>query len=73
MPPAATPQRNPRQATEEVVVSITGFAGDVSAKYFVESKILGEGHYGTVRRCQDKETKIWFVFVCYATPFYSFD
>lgn len=40
--------------------TITGFSGNVSTKYVVETKVLGEGHYGTVRRCQDKETGVWY-------------
>ena len=42
-------------------ISITGFSGAVSAKYRVDAKVLGEGHYGTVRKCQDKETGDWYV------------
>ena len=28
--------------------------------YKVEKKVIGEGHYGTVRRCQDRETMDWY-------------
>jgi hypothetical protein len=48
--------RNPRPVEE---ISITGFSGDVSLKYKVDAKVLGEGHYGTVRKCQDKATGAW--------------
>mmetsp|Transcript_4010 Transcript_4010/g.5291 ORF Transcript_4010/g.5291 Transcript_4010/m.5291 type:complete len:520 (+) Transcript_4010:88-1647(+) len=57
-PKSATGVRKPRDAAHEN--SITGFGGDVSAKYHVEAKVLGEGHYGTVRRCQDRETGVWY-------------
>jgi hypothetical protein len=52
--------------------TITGFTGNVTSKYSVETKVLGEGHYGTVRRCQDKETGIWFVFFLKISPLRHF-
>jgi len=48
--------RAPRPVEE---LSITGFSGDVASKYKVDTKVVGEGHYGTVRKCQDIETGIW--------------
>lgn len=32
----------------------------MTSRYTVETKVLGEGHYGTVRRCQDRETGEWY-------------
>jgi len=55
--------RAPRPANKIVTEdepTITGFTGNVSSKYTIETKVLGEGHYGTVRRCQDKETGAWY-------------
>ena len=40
--------------------AITAFSGDVTSKYSVDKKVLGEGHYGTVRKCLDKATKQWY-------------
>ena len=56
---------SPRSATAQlrkprVSHAITGFGGDVTEKYSVDKKILGEGHYGTVRKCQDKESNQWY-------------
>jgi len=33
---------------------------DVRIKYHVSPKELGNGHYGVVRQCQNRETKGWF-------------
>lgn len=40
--------------------SITGMYSDVREKYKIDPKELGHGHYGVVRRCQDRQTGEWF-------------
>mmetsp|Transcript_87037 Transcript_87037/g.246875 ORF Transcript_87037/g.246875 Transcript_87037/m.246875 type:complete len:503 (-) Transcript_87037:165-1673(-) len=41
-------------------VWITGGASEIGSKYYVERAELGHGHYGSVRRCRNKETQEWF-------------
>ena len=57
--PALRAPRPVNKIVEDNEPTITGFTGNVSSKYTIETKVLGEGHYGTVRRCQDRETGEW--------------
>lgn len=41
-------------------VQITDALSDVRIKYHVNSKELGHGHYGVVRKCMDRETSQWY-------------
>ncbi|KAL7529962.1 hypothetical protein ACHAWF_003190 [Thalassiosira exigua] len=36
--------------------SITGRCGDIECKYRVDSRVLGAGHYGSVRQCIERAT-----------------
>uniref|UniRef100_A0A7S2FE61 non-specific serine/threonine protein kinase n=1 Tax=Octactis speculum TaxID=3111310 RepID=A0A7S2FE61_9STRA len=36
---------------------ISGFPGNIHSKYKVDKKIIGEGHYGEVRRCVNLKTR----------------
>ena len=49
---------NPIHQTGEDIW-ITGGASEIGSKYYVERAELGHGHYGTVRRCRNKETDEW--------------
>lgn len=37
-------------------VSITGITSDIRTKYHIQTGEIGHGHYGTVRKCSDRET-----------------
>eukprot|EP00592_Proboscia_alata_P016144 CAMPEP_0194398810 /NCGR_PEP_ID=MMETSP0174-20130528/126315_1 /TAXON_ID=216777 /ORGANISM="Proboscia alata, Strain PI-D3" /LENGTH=459 /DNA_ID=CAMNT_0039195157 /DNA_START=151 /DNA_END=1530 /DNA_ORIENTATION=+ len=39
---------------------ITDALSDVRVKYHIVAKEVGHGHYGVVRKCQNRETKEWF-------------
>ena len=39
---------------------VTDALSDVRAKYHVDAKELGHGHYGIVRKCMHRESKKWF-------------
>jgi len=39
---------------------VTGYIGNVRDKYHVEPEELGHGHYGVVRKCQNRKTGEWF-------------
>mmetsp|Transcript_10884 Transcript_10884/g.23588 ORF Transcript_10884/g.23588 Transcript_10884/m.23588 type:complete len:492 (-) Transcript_10884:271-1746(-) len=41
-------------------VMITDNMSDVRVKYHINPKEIGHGHYGVVRKCMDRETKIWY-------------
>ena len=41
-------------------IQITDALSDVRVKYHVNSKELGHGHYGVVRKCMNRETKQWY-------------
>ena len=41
-------------------VQITDALADVRVKYHVNSKELGHGHYGVVRKCMNRETNHWY-------------
>lgn len=41
-------------------VQITDGLADVRIKYHVNSKELGHGHYGVVRKCMNRETSQWY-------------
>lgn len=48
----------PDRQTETVV--ITDDLADVRKEYHINPKELGHGHYGVVRKCQNRTTKEWF-------------
>eukprot|EP00618_Florenciella_parvula_P001215 CAMPEP_0119544852 /NCGR_PEP_ID=MMETSP1344-20130328/54943_1 /TAXON_ID=236787 /ORGANISM="Florenciella parvula, Strain CCMP2471" /LENGTH=561 /DNA_ID=CAMNT_0007589359 /DNA_START=102 /DNA_END=1787 /DNA_ORIENTATION=- len=50
--------RRAQQSGEDIWV--TGGASEIGSKYYVERAELGHGHYGSVRRCRNKETQEWF-------------
>ena len=39
---------------------ITDNISDVRVKYRINPKEIGHGHYGVVRKCMDRETKVWY-------------
>lgn len=41
-------------------VMITDTLSDVRVKYHINPKEIGHGHYGVVRKCMDRETKMWY-------------
>jgi len=52
--PKASRRRRPRKPL------LSGAEADVRVKYSIHRKELGCGHYGIVRRCQDRVTKQYF-------------
>lgn len=48
----------PDKQTENVL--ITDDLADVRKEYHINPKELGHGHYGVVRKCQNRVTKEWF-------------
>ena len=47
-------------AKQESVALITDHLSDVREKYHIQPKELGHGHYGVVRKCQERNTGEWF-------------
>jgi calcium-dependent protein kinase len=45
---------------QESVALITDHLSDVREKYHIQPKELGHGHYGVVRKCQERESGAWF-------------
>jgi len=45
-------QKNPQMVTDNV--------SDVRVKYHINPKEIGHGHYGVVRKCMDRDTKVWY-------------
>ncbi|GMH73560.1 hypothetical protein TrLO_g10614 [Triparma laevis f. longispina] len=45
---------------QESVALITDHLSDVREKYHIQPKELGHGHYGVVRKCQERRTGEWF-------------
>jgi len=45
---------------QESVALITDHLSDVREKYHIQPKELGHGHYGVVRKCQERESGQWF-------------
>mmetsp|Transcript_27607 Transcript_27607/g.59333 ORF Transcript_27607/g.59333 Transcript_27607/m.59333 type:complete len:565 (-) Transcript_27607:540-2234(-) len=41
-------------------VMITDNLSDVRVKYHINPKEIGHGHYGVVRKCMDRQTKVWY-------------
>lgn len=41
-------------------VMVTNALSDVRIRYHVHPRSIGHGHYGVVRKCMDRETKIWY-------------
>mmetsp|Transcript_27333 Transcript_27333/g.50383 ORF Transcript_27333/g.50383 Transcript_27333/m.50383 type:complete len:553 (+) Transcript_27333:214-1872(+) len=41
-------------------VMITDTLSDVRVKYHINPKEIGHGHYGVVRKCMHRETKVWY-------------
>jgi len=46
--------------TPDSTPMITSVFSDVNIKYLLDPEPIGRGHYGTVRKCMNKETKEWF-------------
>lgn len=51
---------NGRRDLQSHPVMITDSISDVRSKYHIESKEIGHGHYGVVRKCMDRETRAWY-------------
>lgn len=56
---ASTKHKNLDNEKKEIVM-ITDALSDVRVKYHIVAKEIGHGHYGVVRKCQNRETKEWF-------------
>jgi len=41
------------------LVMVTDTLSDVRVKYHINPKEIGHGHYGVVRKCMDRNTKVW--------------
>eukprot|EP00956_Cyclotella_meneghiniana_P038580 scaffold156472_cov36-Cyclotella_meneghiniana.AAC.1 len=54
------PKINKRADMHKGQVMITDTLSDVRVKYHINPKEIGHGHYGVVRKCMDRETKIWY-------------
>uniref|UniRef100_A0A7S2JSJ9 Calmodulin n=1 Tax=Leptocylindrus danicus TaxID=163516 RepID=A0A7S2JSJ9_9STRA len=67
-PVASSMPPQPKPTDNDVVMEDTGKNGpivldmlsDVRTKYHVNPKEIGHGHYGVVRKCMDRETKVWY-------------
>lgn len=53
-------QPNPKAYSNDGIIQITDALSDVRVKYRVNSKELGHGHYGVVRKCMNRETNQWY-------------
>eukprot|EP00804_Cyclotella_cryptica_P026798 CCRYP_007984-RA/>CCRYP_007984-RA protein AED:0.09 eAED:0.09 QI:520/1/1/1/0.66/0.75/4/462/534 len=51
---------NNRRDMQPNPVMITDTLSDVRVKYHINPKEIGHGHYGVVRKCMDRETKVWY-------------
>lgn len=51
---------NRRRDMQHGQVMITDTLSDVRVKYHINPKEIGHGHYGVVRKCMDRETKVWY-------------
>ncbi len=51
---------NARRDLHSGQVMITDAISDVRVKYHIIPKEIGHGHYGVVRKCMDRETKVWY-------------
>jgi len=58
MPHATTdsPYTSEKSAASAASPSITGAYSNIECKYYINSKILGTGHHGSVRECVDRAT-----------------
>jgi len=58
--PVATPvspcTSEESDASTIAAISITGKFSDIEEKYYVDSRVLGTGHHGSVRECTDRTT-----------------
>ena len=45
---------------QESVALITDHLSDVREKYHIQPKELGHGHYGVVRKCENRLTREWY-------------
>eukprot|EP00555_Chaetoceros_dichaeta_P009226 CAMPEP_0198260318 /NCGR_PEP_ID=MMETSP1447-20131203/9325_1 /TAXON_ID=420782 /ORGANISM="Chaetoceros dichaeta, Strain CCMP1751" /LENGTH=645 /DNA_ID=CAMNT_0043947949 /DNA_START=301 /DNA_END=2238 /DNA_ORIENTATION=+ len=41
-------------------VMVTNALSDVRIRYHVHPRSIGHGHYGVVRKCMDRETRVWY-------------
>lgn len=51
---------NARRDVLKASVMVTDNLTDVRVKYHINPKEIGHGHYGVVRKCMDRETKVWY-------------
>jgi len=51
---------NARRDLHPGQVMITDAISDVRVKYHINPKEIGHGHYGVVRKCMNRETKVWY-------------
>lgn len=51
---------NKRRDMHPQPVMITDNLSDVRVKYHINPKEIGHGHYGVVRKCMDRESKVWY-------------
>ena len=56
----ANPSQSKTKLHHSDSIQITDALTDVRVKYHVNSKEMGHGHYGVVRKCMDRQTKQWF-------------
>ena len=57
---AANKKKGDKSSRSDVQPVVLESFEDVRIKYHVSPKELGNGHYGVVRQCQNRETKEWF-------------
>lgn len=67
--PAANMSSISKPADNDVVMAesagnngaiVLDMLSDVRTRYHVNPKEIGHGHYGVVRKCMDRETKVWY-------------
>jgi len=51
---------NNRKDLQKNPVMVTDNLSDVRVKYHINPKEIGHGHYGVVRKCMHRETKVWY-------------
>lgn len=55
----SSPRNHPGRRNNDFVL-ITDAMTDVRSRYHINSREIGHGHYGVVRKCMDRETKQWY-------------
>jgi len=56
MPTATTISSSSSEESEEAATSITGKFSNIEDRYYVDARVLGTGHHGSVRECIDRTT-----------------